>query len=45
MGFSEKVEDKDSLTVEGVVNKKVILRDKTNIGLQKPKIEKNEIEL
>lgn len=45
MGFSEKVENKDSLTVEGVVDKKVMLCDKTNIGLQKPKIEKNEIEL
>ena len=45
MGFSEKVENKDSLTVEGVADKKVILRDKTNIGLQTPKIKKDEIEL
>ena len=45
MGFSEKVENKDSLTVEGVAEKKVILRDKMNIDLQKPKIEKDEIEL
>ena len=45
MGFSEKIENKDSLTVEGVADKKVILRDKTNIGLQTPKIKKDEIEL
>ena len=45
MGISDKAENKDLLTLSDEVNRKVTIYNKEQVGLQKPKIEKDEIEL
>ena len=45
MGISDKVENEDLLTIRDETNRRGMVYDKTQVVSQKPKIEKDEIEL